>query len=334
MKSLSLIAYACTWLLQTQVASSLPTYNLEKRTARTSPPSGCLVVRGSGTGAGEYSTLSAAVTALGSSSAAACIFIYSGTYTEAIRIAYGGALTLYGYTTDYGEQKYNTVTITRNESSAEAGDLDDSSAVNVVSSNFRAYNINFSNTYGQGAQAVALTANGDQQGYYACGFYGYQDTLYAKAGKQYYSNCYVEGAVDFIFGAAAAWFGECTIASNGGGAITANSRSSTTDITWYVIDSSRITAASGYSLSEKVYLGRPWRQYARVIFQNSDLTDVVNPAGWTTLYAGATPIFEEYGNTGDGSNTSDRVEETTATAAVTKTQLWDDTWADWIDTTW
>jgi pectinesterase len=86
-----------------------------------------------------------------------------------------------------------------------------------------------------------LTANGDQQGYYACGFYGYQDTLYAKAGKQYYSNCYIEGAVDFIFGAAAAWFGECTIASNGGGAITANSRSSTTDTTWYVIDSSTVS---------------------------------------------------------------------------------------------
>jgi pectinesterase len=101
MKALSLIAYACTWLLQVQVASSLPTSNLEKRTARTSPPSGCLVVRGSGTESGEYSTLSAAVTALGSSTAAACIFIYSGTYTEALRIAYGGALTLYGYTTEY-----------------------------------------------------------------------------------------------------------------------------------------------------------------------------------------------------------------------------------------
>ncbi|RAO69824.1 uncharacterized protein BHQ10_005836 [Talaromyces amestolkiae] len=175
MNHFSLIAFACTWLLQTQVTSSLPTSNLEKRTARTSPPSGCLVVRGSGTQSGEYSTLSAAVTALGSSTANTCIFIYSGTYNEALRIAYGGALTF------YGEQKYNTVTITRNESSTEAGNLDDSSAVNVVSSNFRAYNINFSNKHGQGAQAVALTANGDQQGYYACGFYGYQDTLYAKA---------------------------------------------------------------------------------------------------------------------------------------------------------
>ncbi|KAE8555935.1 hypothetical protein TMatcc_003235 [Talaromyces marneffei ATCC 18224] len=127
MKYLSLITYACTWLLQTQGASSLSTSQLEKRTARTSPPSGCFVVRGSGIEPGDYSTLSAAVTALGSSTADACIFIYNSTYTEALRIDYGGALTLYGYTTNYGEQKYNTVTITRNESSAEAGNLDDSS---------------------------------------------------------------------------------------------------------------------------------------------------------------------------------------------------------------
>jgi pectinesterase len=42
-------------------------------------------------------------------------------------------------------------------------------------------------------QAVALTANGERQGYYGCSFKSYQDTLYAKAGYQYYSNCYIEG---------------------------------------------------------------------------------------------------------------------------------------------
>lgn len=31
-------------------------------------------------------------------------------------------------------------------------------------------------------------------------------TFKAKDGKQYYSNCYMEGAVDYIFGNAAAWF--------------------------------------------------------------------------------------------------------------------------------
>lgn len=138
-----------------------------------------------------------------------------------------------------GSYKDNTVTFTSGQSSAQAGSLDASSTANIVSSNFAAYNINFANSYGQGAQAVAVTANGNKQGYYGCSFTGYQDTLYAKAGDQYYSNCYIQGAVDYIFGDAAAWFGECTIASNGGGSITAMSREQSTDASWYVIDHSR-----------------------------------------------------------------------------------------------
>lgn len=77
-----------------------PNPELIKRAARTSTPSGCLTVRGSGTKTGEYSTLTAALAALGSGSASACIFVYSGTYNEAFRIAYAGPLTLYGYTAE------------------------------------------------------------------------------------------------------------------------------------------------------------------------------------------------------------------------------------------
>lgn len=44
-------------------------------------------------------------------------------------------------------------------------------------------------------------------------------------------------------------------------------------------------------------------------------------------------IFEEYQNTGDGSDTSARVTETTATASVTKGQLWPNGYS-WIDTSY
>ena len=74
---------------------------LEKRASRTSPPSGCKVVRQSGTQSGEYSTFGAALSALGTSSTtSACIFIYSGTYNEQVTIQYKGPLTIYGYTTE------------------------------------------------------------------------------------------------------------------------------------------------------------------------------------------------------------------------------------------
>jgi pectinesterase len=80
---------------------AVPTAGLVKRTARSAPPSGCLVVRGSGTQSGEYSTLTKAVAALGSATTAQCIFMYAGIYNEAVYINYKGQLTLYGETTKY-----------------------------------------------------------------------------------------------------------------------------------------------------------------------------------------------------------------------------------------
>ncbi|KAI9727875.1 MAG: hypothetical protein M1834_007921 [Cirrosporium novae-zelandiae] len=340
--------------------------HLIKRTGRTSNPDNCLVVRGSSTGTGEYSSLGDAVDSLGSSTDDACIFIYSGTYTEQVIIDYGGNLTLYGYTSDTSSYKKNVVTFTHSETSSAAGSLDASSTVQFKGDYVKVYNINFENSYGSGSQAVAVTANGDYQGYYGCSFSGYQDTLYAKAGNQYYSNCYIEGenrhcvpplmtswtpkeplisptimgaggAVDFIFGDAAAWFGECTIAANGAGYITANSRQLSTDDAWYVIDHSTVKAASGYDLEEDVYLGRPWRVLARVIYQYSTLSDIINPKGWATMADGATPedrTFEEYENSGDGSDTSEREYETSTTSAVTKTTLFGSGYKGWIDTSY
>lgn len=203
-------------------------------------------------------------------------------------INYGGPLTIYGYTTDVSNWKNNGVTFTHSVTSTAAGTLDASSTLQVKGTNVKIYNINVVNSYGAGSQAVASTWNGDQLSCYGCSFKGYQDTLYVKSGAQYFSNTYIEGADDYIFGAANVWFGECTIASSGGGSITASSRE-TTDSTWYVIDHSTVTATSSYTATGGVYLGRPWRVLARVIYQNSALGAIINAAGWTTLAADATP---------------------------------------------
>lgn len=40
--------------------------------------------------------------------------------------------------------------------------------------NSKVYNINVKNTFGAGAQALALSAYATDQGYYACQFIGYQ----------------------------------------------------------------------------------------------------------------------------------------------------------------
>ncbi|KAJ4050464.1 hypothetical protein NW761_005261 [Fusarium oxysporum] len=299
-------------------AASLPT---RADNSRTVAPANCIVVKPSGASASEFTSLQAAVDSIGSSTKPACIFLNSGTYNERVEIKVKAPLTLYGSTTDTGSYKKNTVIIQNTLGSQDAGSLDASSTVNLRSNDFAAYNIDFVNGYTAG-QAVALTANGNKTGFYGCSFKSYQDTLYVKAGWMYYSNCYIEGAVDYIFGNGHAWIGESTIASNGPGYITASSRTEPTDTSRYIIDHSLITSTGTQDLTNKVYLGRPWRVNARVMYQYSILTNVVRPEGYSPMAEGATPVFQEFENTGAGADTSQRKYFTASDKALTKQDLW------------
>jgi pectinesterase len=49
---------------------------------------------------------------------------------------------------------------------------------------------------------------------------------------------------------------------------------------------------------------------------------------------GATPFYYEFNNSGDGSDTSARLYETSISAAVTKTTVLGSGWKDWIDTSY
>ena len=172
----------------------------------------------------------------------------------------------------------------QHSSSLASGAPDDEHTGTVIntSANTKFYNINIKNTYGQGSQAIALSAYNTKQGYYGVGFYGYQDTLLTETGNQVYGKCYIQGAVDFIFGQhARTWIDSTDIRVSGSGAITANGRSSSSDVSYYVINKSSVNTAQGASVSSgSVYLGRPWSEYARVCFQNTVLSGIINGAGW------------------------------------------------------
>lgn len=167
------------------------------------------------------------------STTAQSIFILAGTYSEQVTIpSRAAALTVYGYTTDTTSYTSNVVTITHS-SSLLSGAADDEATGTVINeaANTKFYNINIKNTYGKGSQAIALAAYNTEQGYYGVGLYGYQDTLLAQTGNQVYGKCYIEGAVDFIFGQhARIWIDSSDIrVSAGGGAITANGRASSSE---------------------------------------------------------------------------------------------------------
>ncbi|KAK6145366.1 hypothetical protein DH2020_022186 [Rehmannia glutinosa] len=79
-----------------------------------------------------------------------------------------------------------------------------------VSSGFTTYSsatvargITFRNTAGPAwDKAVALRSASDLSVFYACGFEGYQDTLFVHAQRQFYKSCYIYGTIDFILNAA------------------------------------------------------------------------------------------------------------------------------------
>jgi pectinesterase len=179
---------------------------------RTTPPSGCLTVTKSTDG--QFRTIQAAIDALSVSSSTShqCIFINPGTYAEQVLVPQRNAqLSIYGYTDDTSSYKANQVIVTSSKSQADGLTNDQSATLRVKATNFRLYNVNVDNGYGRGSQAVALSAAVDS-GYYGCAFTGYQDTLLAQEGSQFYSRCLVQGATDFIFGQhAAAWFERCDI---------------------------------------------------------------------------------------------------------------------------
>jgi len=53
---------------------------------------------------------------------------------------------------------------------------------------------------------VAFRAIADKQAFFYCGFEGYQDTLWDSTGRHYYKSCFIEGAIDFIWGAGASYY--------------------------------------------------------------------------------------------------------------------------------
>lgn len=173
--------------------------------SRTSAPAGCITVASSG---GDYSSIQSAVDSLSTSSSdAQCIFIESGTYNEQVLVASRSAqLSIYGSTTDDTSYASNSVTIVSSLSQADGLSNDETATLRVKADGFRLYNVNVENAYGEGSQAVALSAYADS-GYYGSSFIGFQDTVLSNEGNHVFLASTIEGATDFIFGQEArAWF--------------------------------------------------------------------------------------------------------------------------------
>eukprot|EP00644_Phytophthora_capsici_P007658 jgi/Phyca11/127953/e_gw1.72.117.1 len=299
------------------VAGALAQQTCTGPNARTEPPAGAVVVDATGAYKNSVKTVSEGVAKLDPhTTSEQTVFVRPGVYNEQVFVApLSGPLVLQGFTCDATSYSSNEVTITQGKAQKDipatvTGESrnDMTSTVRFYSDNVKVYNLNIANTAGNVGQALAVNVNATDYGFYACNLTGYQDTVLADKGRELYARTYINGATDFVFGRyAQAWFEKCDIETIGTGFITASGRESESSSATYVFNKARVFGKSGVN---STVLGRPWRPFARVIWQNSELGDVVKPEGWAKWDATSSTdkvIFKEFNNVGPGAATANRV---------------------------
>jgi len=178
----------------------------------------------------------------------------------------------------------------------------------IAGNRFKAENITFVNSAGPVGQAVALHVESDKAVFKNCRFLGNQDTIFASGenSRQLFQDCYIEGTTDFIFGPSTAVFLNCTIHSKSNSYITAASTPKGKKY-GFVFINCKLTADTA---ATKVFLGRPWRAYAKTVFLACDFGKHIVPAGWNNWNDPKneqTTFYAEFKNAGPGSNLSGRV---------------------------
>jgi len=262
------------------------------------------------------------------------IKISNGTYKELLEITQD-KITLLGEDKDHTIISFDRYALTLMEDGEKRGTFR-TQTVFIDASDFTAQNITFENTAGSGpkvGQALALYVDGDRMSFLNCRMLGGQDTLFTAPlppmaiekhgfrgpkefaprlmGRHYYKDCYICGDVDFIFGGATAYFEGCEIFSKNigkeiNGYVTAASTPEG-EAYGYVFDHCHFTSNCPPA---SVYLGRPWRDFAKVVILNSEIGAHILPEGWHDwgkTHAQETVFYAEYNNTGEGACTDQRV---------------------------
>ncbi len=278
-------------------------------------------------GKGDFVSVAEAVK---SASAGEKLLVKAGVYKERVEVLTEGIEIV-------GESAENTVITESFYAKMPCADIGKlgtfrSYTMLINADNVTCRNITVSNTAGFGeniGQAVAVYAEGDGLLFEDCRFLGRQDTLFTGPlphkeiekngfkgptelapripGRQTYRRCYIEGDVDFIFGGAKGIFDSCIIHSLDrgekiNGYITAASTFEGQE-SGYIFKDCDFT---GNCPKETVYLGRPWRDFAKTVLLNCNIGGHICGEGfhdWGKTGARNTVFYGLQGCTGEGFRT-------------------------------
>ncbi|GAA3755124.1 pectinesterase family protein [Terriglobus aquaticus] len=233
------------------------------------------------------------------------------------------------------------VVLSWDDSAKSAGGTGKSGSVTVEADGFEAENLTVENTWQnehertqEGSQAVALLLRSDRAVLDNVRLIGAQDTLYAdsrtchenlpsdgsapkepqpacRASREYFRDVYIEGDVDYIFGDAQAVFDRCELHPRHHPTVmfTAQSRHFLEEVSGYYFLHSSITGdRSTFDGSEKLVLGRPWRDYSTVWFYDTEIEPTITADGWSDWNGRLkTSEYREYKSHGPGVNGGQRI---------------------------
>ena len=292
-------------------AHSAPQWQIEAASSLPGKKKSLLVAQD---GSGDFRTVAEAVLALPATGGE--IAVRPGTYREVVTIR-KPRVHLYG--TDADPAK--TVIVFDHTSPKDAGTFN-SATVFVEAPDVTIDHLTISNDSGNHGQAVALHVTDDRAIFHNLRVLGAQDTLFAAARycygdygpcettRQYFSDCYVEGNVDFVFGDSLAVFDRCELHGIAGGHImyTAQSRHTAEQQAGHIFDHCHLTADEK---AQTITLGRPWRPYATVVFLDTVIDAPVIPEGWTEwprfgVPSFPTAVYAEFNSTGPGASNATR----------------------------
>ena len=234
------------------------------------------------------------------------IFIKNGVYKEKVEVySWNTRIKLIGQSKEktiitYGDH-FNKINLGRNSTFHTY-------TLMVRGNDFSATNLTIINSAGAVGQAVALHIEADRVSINNVAIKGHQDSLYiaGEGFRSYFKDCYIEGTTDFIFGEGTAMFEDCEIKSLSNSYITAASTPKNQPF-GFVFNRVKLSASANVN---KVYLGRPWRHYAKTVFINSALGQHVTPEGWHNwddTKKQKTVFYAEFNNSGLGANNLNRV---------------------------
>ena len=294
-------------------------------------------------GTGDYSSVQSAIDHVPATGGV--VLVAPGTYREQLLISQSH-VTLKSANVDPSK-----TIIVDDTSQGTRGNKPSYATVHVLGDDFRAENITFQNDFNRtheqvsaGSQAQALNLEGDRNILSNVRILGNQDTLYigargcgqagsrrppAVAGvgasaaaaalapctpsptRSYFTHCVVAGNVDFIYGDGNAVFNDCEIHNTehaAGGYVTAQGKYIFGQQSAFVFDHCRLTGEPGLA---HVYLGRPWRPYASVVYLNCVMGAHIDPTGWREWHPGETHnldtvFYAEFHSTGPGANPAAR----------------------------